>query len=75
MTTAQRTAKIVKALPPEKAEAVLDYAQYLAGKTDEQAWDRSFRRARKSPRFRKLLAEVEQDIQQGRTQPLNLDQL
>ena len=71
MTIAQETAKLVASLPPQKAEAVLDFARYLAERADDEAWDESFARAAHSPKFKAFLAEVEREIAEGKSEPLD----
>ena len=75
MTTAQQTARIVRSLPPAKASAVLDYARYLAEKTDDESWDAATRKVGKSRKFRALAAKVERDIARGKAEPMDLRRL
>lgn len=37
---AQETAQILENLPPDKAQALLEYARYMAEKGDKEQWDR-----------------------------------
>lgn len=75
MTTAQETARLVASLPPQKAEAVLDFARYLAERADEEAWEKSFAKAAKSPKFKAFLDEARRDIAAGKGKTLDLNKL
>jgi hypothetical protein len=75
MSVAEETATIVSALPLEKARAVLDFARFLADQADERAWDERLAAAADSPRFQKRLSEANQEISQGKSSPLDTNQL
>ena len=74
-TVVKETVRIVESLPADKAEALLDYAMYLAERADEAEWDRRFSDPKYDAKFSALLAEVEEEIAAGRTEPLDLDRL
>jgi hypothetical protein len=75
MGVADETATIVSKLPPDKAHAVLDFARFLAEQNDEREWDDRAARASKSPRFRQHLDEVNREIADGKSSPLDNKQL
>ena len=75
MTIAEQTAKLVESLPPDKAETVLEFARLLAERADDEEWDRQFKRAATSPKFKAFLEKVEREIAEGKGTPLDLDQL
>ena len=50
-TVVQETARIVKSWPAEKAEALLDYATYLAERAEEAEWDRRFSDPKYQPKL------------------------
>jgi len=71
MGVVEETTAIVAALPQDKARTVLQFARFLAEEDDEQAWQEQFAAARKSPRFRQRLAEVDRGISQAKASPLD----
>lgn len=64
MTVAELTATVVAKLPEEKARAVLEYAQYLAEKSDDEAWEQASNRAATSPKFAEAARRVESEFDQ-----------
>ena len=68
---AEEAAKLVDSLPPDKAEALLAYARYLAEKAEEDAWDHRFKDPRYRPKFQAMLLESERDIAEGKTETLD----
>ena len=74
-TVVKETARIVESLPADKAEELLDYAKYLAERAEEAEWDRRFSDPKYDAKFNALLAEVDEEIAAGRTEPLDLDRL
>jgi hypothetical protein len=75
MSVAEETANIVSALPLDKARAVLDFARFLADQADERAWDERLAGAGDSARFRERVAEANREITQGKSSPLDANQL
>ncbi len=63
---------IIEGLSDERAKALLDYARYLAEKQDDEEWERVVERATRSPKFAAYMAEVEQEIREGRTEPIEV---
>jgi hypothetical protein len=61
-TLAQEAAKLVDALPADKAQALIEYARYLAEKADEEAWDNKFGDAKYAPKLKTLMSDVEAEI-------------
>ena len=60
--------------PGDKARSVLYFARFLADEADEQAWDERFATAEKSSRFRERLAQVDRQIAEGQSSPLDESQ-
>ncbi|MCY3021551.1 MAG: hypothetical protein NTW87_21260 [Planctomycetota bacterium] len=67
--------RLLEALPPEKAGALLEFARFLAEKADEEEWERRFSDVRYDPKLRARLAEVDRDIAAGRAAPLDVNRL
>jgi hypothetical protein len=74
-TTAQEAARLVESLPPQKAEAVLEFARYLAEKEDEEEWDRRLSSAKYVPKLQSRLAKVDREIAAGQAKPLDVERL
>jgi predicted Zn-dependent protease len=74
-TTSEETARIAASLPPDKAEALLEFARYLAEKADEQEWDRRFSDPRYSAKLTKMADEARTEFHTGQTQPLDPDSM
>ncbi len=72
---AEEAAKLIDSLPPDKARALLDYARYLAEHVDEEEWDRKFSDSKYAKKFGALIAEVDREIAQGKTEPLDPSRL
>jgi hypothetical protein len=72
---ADEMTQILAVLPAEKAQALLEYARYLAEQAETEAWDRRFHDPKYAPKLKTLMAEVEGEIAAGNTQPLDLNQL
>lgn len=72
---AEEAAKLIDSLPPEKARALLDYARYLAEHVDEEDWDHQFSDPKYAKKFGALLAEVDREIAQGKTEPFDPSRL
>lgn len=72
---AKETAEILASLPAGKAMALLEYARYLADKTDEEAWDRSFSASRRSRKFRSLGNKALAELRSGKARLLDPDRM
>jgi hypothetical protein len=72
---AEEAARLVDMLPEEKAQALLEYARYLAEKADEEEWERQFADPKYRPKLQALMEEVEREIAAGQTEPLDLERL
>ena len=72
---AEEAAKIVECLPEEKAEAVVEYARYLAEKADGEQWEQQFSNPKYAPKLRKLADDALAEARAGKTQPLDPDQM
>jgi hypothetical protein len=68
---AEEAARLVDMLPEDKAQALLEYARYLVDKADEEAWEQRFSDPKYRPKLSALMAEVEQEIAAGQSEPLN----
>lgn len=75
MTVAEQTAELVAALPPGKAEEVLDFARFLAERIEEEAWRERLDNAHKLPKFRAFVEDVEREIAEGKATPMDPGQL
>ena len=72
---AKETAEILKSLPAGKAKTLLEFARYLAEKTDEEGWDRSFSRAGRSRKFRALGDKALAELRSGKARLLDPDRM
>jgi hypothetical protein len=70
MSVAEETAAIVAGLPGDKARSVLYFARFLAEEAEDQAWEQSLASAMNSPRFHERLAQVDREIANGQSTPL-----
>jgi hypothetical protein len=68
---AQEAAELVNSLPPEKAQALIEYARYLAEKADEEEWERKFSDPKYAPKLKSMMAEADEEIAAGRVLPLD----
>ena len=73
MSVAEETAALVSSLPSEKANAVLEFARYLAERADELEWEKRLNNPPK--RFVDRMAEVTREIAAGKAKPMDTDQL
>jgi hypothetical protein len=72
---AEEAARLVELLPEDKAQALIEYARYLADKADEEAWERRFNDPKYRPRLSAVMQEVEREIAAGQAEPLDLTQM
>ncbi len=68
---ADEAARLAASLPPDKAQALLEYARYLAEKAEEEGWERRFSDPRYAKKFQAMLDETDREIAQGKTEPLD----
>lgn len=68
---AKETARIAESLPADKAQALLDYANYLAERAEEAEWNRRFGDPKYQPKLKAKLAEVKTRIAAGGFEPLD----
>lgn len=71
---AQEAARLVMALPPDKAVALLEYARYLTEKSDTsdtEEWHRRLTDPRYAPKMKALFSDVEQEIASGMGEPMD----
>ena len=68
---ATEAADIIESLPPKYAEALLEYANYLADKADEEEWDRRLNEAHARPKFEAFIEQARADIAAGKSTPLD----
>lgn len=71
---AEAAARIISQLPPAKAQEALDFALFLAEKTDEEAWEARLAKAGESRRFRDAADKARRDADAGHATPLEFDQ-
>ena len=72
---AEEAARLVESLPADKARALIEFARYLADRAEEEGWDRRFGDPKYAPRLKALMAQVESDIDAGKTDPLDPQRL
>src|ERR1041385_1232776 len=72
---AEEVARLVNMLPEDKAQALLEYARYLAEKADEEECERKFADPKCRPKLSALMGEVEREIAAGQSEPLDLERL
>jgi hypothetical protein len=72
---AEETARLVDSLPPEKAQALMEFARFLAEKADEEEWEKRFSDPKYAGKLGSLVREVEAEIASGATEPLDPDRL
>jgi hypothetical protein len=72
---AQEAAKLVDSLPPDKAQALLEYARFLAEKADEEGWDCKTSDPKYAAKINKLAQEVDKQIAAGKAEPLDTSRL
>jgi TorA maturation chaperone TorD len=70
---AEEAVRLIETLPEDKACALLEFARYLAEKSDEEEWERKSADPHYRPKLTAMIEEVEQEIATGRTTPLDLD--
>ena len=73
-TLSDEAARIVESLPREKAEALIDYARYLAETADREQWERRFGDSRYEPKLRRMADEALNEFCSGQTEPLKPDE-
>jgi hypothetical protein len=74
-TAAREAAQIVDALPPEKAQAVIAFARFLAEQTDEDEWNSRLSSAKHAAKLKARLSEVDRAIAAGKAEPLDTKRL
>ena len=74
-TAAREAAKLIDALPPDKAGAVLQFARFLAEQADEDEWNSRLSSARHAPKLKARLEEVDRAIAAGKAAPLDAKRL
>ena len=70
MSVVDEIGQLLAQLPPEKGEAVLQFARFLSEQTNDAAWDRSLDAVTTSEAFRQELADVEREIAEGKATPM-----
>ena len=74
-TLSDEAAQIVESLPKDKAQALLEYARYLAEAVDREQWERRFGDSRYVPKLRQMADEALNEFRSGHTEPLNPDEM
>lgn len=64
-----------KLLSEERARSLRDYAEYLAEKEEEENWDRVLEKCAGSPKFEAHVKQVEREIPEGHSEPMDFDRL
>lgn len=72
---AEEAAQIVESLPPEKAQALVEFARYLAETADREAWDERFGNPRYASKLDEMAGEALDEWRAGKTQPIDPDQM
>ncbi len=67
----EEAARLIESLPPEKAQALIEYARYLAEKSDDEEWDRKLRHPKYSAKLKTVVENVEKEIKAGRASPFD----
>jgi hypothetical protein len=70
---AQEAAMIAEALPPDKAQALIEYARYLAEKADAEDWDRKFSDPKYATKLKALMKEVDIEIAAGKAASMDFN--
>lgn len=68
---AQEAAELVDLLPPDKAQALMEYARYLAEKADQEEWERKFSDPKYAPKLNAMKEVVDREIAAGNAKPLD----
>jgi len=68
-------AQIIESLPVDKAQALLEYARYLAETDDREQWKRRFGDSRYEPKLRQMADESLKEFRSGQTEPLKPDEM
>ncbi|MBI4703169.1 MAG: hypothetical protein HY744_18790 [Deltaproteobacteria bacterium] len=71
LKVAEETARLAGVLPPDKAQALLEFARFLAEKADEESWERRLADPTRGAKLRAEMVEVEQGIAAGLAEPLD----
>ena len=72
---AKETAEILESLPAGKARTLLEFARYLAGKSDEEAWNRRFSSPKHAKKLRAMADKALAEIRSGKADLLNPDRM
>ncbi len=71
----EKTAKLIDSLPPEKAQALLEYATFLAEKADEEAWEKRFSNPVNAPKLKAMADQALAELNPGQAEPLDPDRM
>lgn len=74
-TLAEEAASIVDRLPPDKAQALIEYARYLGEKVDAEQWERRFSDPRYAVKLNEMAEGALAEFRAGQTQPLEPETL
>ncbi len=72
---AEETARLVDSLPPSKAQALVEFARYLADKADEEDWDRQLGDPRYASKLAAASVDAKRDADSGAATPLDPERL
>lgn len=68
---AKEAVKLIDALPPEKARALLDYARFLAEHADEEAWEHRLNEPKYLRKLKDLGEKARREFRAGKTRLLD----
>ena len=72
---AEEAARLVDAMPLEKAQALLEFARYLADRADEDAWERRLGDPQYATKLGSMLSEARREIAEGKAEALDPNRL
>ncbi len=74
-TIAQEAVRLIKHLPREKAQALLEYARYLVESTGEEVWEHRLSDPRHAKKLKDLGEKARKEFRDGKTRPLDSDKM
>lgn len=72
---AEQAAKLIDSLPPDKAQALLEYARFLAEKADEEGWEKRFSDPSYAPKLKAMAEQALAELHAGSAKPLDPDRM
>jgi hypothetical protein len=71
----EEAVKLIDNLPPDKAQALMEYARYLTERSDEEEWERKFSDPRYTSKLQAMAEEAREEYRSGKTKPLDPDKM